>query len=400
MMPQSRGSPIYRFVGGGMQQGRAVGVQQRFDGGGMDVGGNPRMQTPYGACNATNFEPGEPYDAIQAQPGKPTMFPLTHDMFVVNCAILLFVISVLPAWDAVSLLRDFNFIFWQTSRVPIITLLCLILCIVVLCFSMELSSTWWSRATSSMQNFTSVLSVYVSAVGLVLIISSATIYHGTVETHNTILFQCHGSQETRELQMHYQSLLNLRQSVGCIDKYSIQECRGFDGGNLYTQYLEKLESDFRCTGFCHERVALFATLNTSSASSIEGASSPSSGAAIVNGSERPNNMSVANGTNATSLLARSRRWKPSQSLFEGTITVGASAESSRVSAPKTPGVPRSLPPALFSKATFQLTCDGAAARQLMNLGNGVAEQGWYIGVTLVTISLAMGLWEWGGDDTK
>jgi len=53
-----------------------------------------------------------------------------------------------------------------------------------------------------------------------------------------------------------------------------------------------------------------------------------------------------------------------------------------------------FPPTLFSQANFRASCDGAAARNLIDFTRDTGNQMWYMGIVLIALSMCTGLWEW------
>jgi len=52
------------------------------------------------------------------------------------------------------------------------------------------------------------------------------------------------------------------------------------------------------------------------------------------------------------------------------------------------------PPTLFSLSNFQASCEGAAGRDLINFSQDTGKEMWYVGVTLISLSVVMNFWEW------
>merc|ERR1740121_2276241 len=161
------------------------------------------------------------------------------------------------------------------------------------------------------------------------------------------------------------SLLGLRKDAACGGEDSVETCKGYEAHERYTPYLKGMEENFRCSGFCYE--------------------SPS----------------VA-GQN-TSLLAKVKRQQLVQrQQVHAQPTQAANASVARpalVAAEKQPprkGGIKKYPPTLFSNANFLASCDGAAARNLINFARDTGYQMWYMGVVLIALAMVIGLWEWTG----
>merc|ERR1719450_963210 len=126
-----------------------------------------------------------------------------------------------------------------------------------------------------------------------------------------------------------------------------------------------MEARYRCTGFCHHPA--------------------------------PASAAQASAARRRSLLRPSRRAArgarpavPSQQQRLYLETDEAPAEAEASAAPESAV---EYAPALFSTANLTSSCDGAAARHMINFTRNIAYQMWYMGIILILLNVCIGLWE-------
>merc|ERR1719401_2489736 len=79
-----------------------------------------------------------------------------------------------------------------------------------------------------------------------------------IDTYNHLMHQCDFSEHTHRLYEYSQVLHNMRRLPGCADKYTVEECEGYEDGPPYTSFLKAMEADFRCSGFCYKPPSMIA----------------------------------------------------------------------------------------------------------------------------------------------
>lgn len=278
---------------------------------------------------------------------------------------MLFVICCLPLWDAWTLMQDFNYVYWSGNGWPVLVVAALILIIVIFLFSTEATFNHAGPDLRDTQTLVMVVSLFITMIGLLLVLVSMPITARTTEAHNMLLYQCSSSPDAQTLRAHYSSLLTLRKTSDCSQKYSIEECDGFEEIAPHTQYLRALETEFRCSGFCYE---------ASNTAAVE--------------------------ANATALMTTMVKTLESGARPQSPVILAGGEQNAAAKQKKIRGPTLSangevaFPPTLFSNGNFKVTCEGAAGRQLITFAKDTAYQGWVIGVTLIAMSIVMGLWEW------
>jgi len=267
--------------------------------------------------------------------------PLNKNMFLVMGLTLLSMLCFLPVWDSIEMLLNINYAFWGQRGLPITVIIVSSLIVMFFFFTTEAFFGRWKNELHTTQSLVVMASLFVTLLGLVLVLISLPLSQKAIETHNDIVYQCGNTPATRKLKEYYMSMLKLRLTPDCASKYTIEECPGYVQEKPYSAYLMSMESNFRCSGFCYD---------TGSMSALQVASSHQ--------------------TNAT---------KAARRIHKLALTSGGSVK---------------YPPTLFSNANFEASCDGAAARNLINFARDTGYQMWYMGIVLIAVSICMGLWEW------
>lgn len=343
----------------------------------------------------------EPLSVADQRDGKG--IPLTKPMFRGLGVLLLVVLCSLPIWDAFALMGDFNFRYWVGGNLPLLIISGIAIIFVVFLLTAEAMFTQLRPEFQTTQTLTMAVSLFVLMLGFVMIAVSIPIWSWTHVAHAELLHGCESSEEALFLRTHYQALLDLRQSSGCVNKTSVEDCAGFHPLSIHTAYLALLESEFRCSGFCHNGPASLQAQNNvtlspdsfpSPLANQEHDGSPAAedtqGSPNERAAERLRIGGGAVGGGAESLLS-GRRMSPKLPSSARAVSVSALA-----------GAGVSFPPTLFSKANFKVSCEGAAARQLSNFAMDISLQGWRLGITLIAVSILMGFSEWtvGGSSAR
>jgi len=289
--------------------------------------------------------------------------PLTKNMFRCAGASLLLVLCALPVWDAFALLNDFNYTFWAGRNQPFALVLVAIVLFIVFFITADGFFREMPHQHRTTQTLAMIASIFVTCWGLSLVLVSMPVALKANNAHNMLLYQCTTDQSSASLRLHYAELLGLRLQPACATMYSVEDCSGFVEKEPYTSYLRALELNYQCSGFCYVPSE---TLAASTASSALPQVDAAAGSAAF--------------------LRRAPPAVPSAGA--GLVVVNHTK-------PSDPFSDIVHPPTLFSTVNFQVTCDGAAARQLVNFAVSLANESWFIGITCIALAIVMGITEWG-----
>jgi len=342
-------------------------MQDRFPVGGAHGGARERRSHEgYGACgfappddglsSCTSSDQSSFKAAFHRDKDGALLIHITRGKVLFMGLSMLVVLAILPMWDCATLLGNINFNFWCDRDIPITLLVVSPLLVVLYFFTIEAVFVYLKPpATQALPNFVMVASMFATLVGISSILVALPMRNSAQQAHDDIRYRCDSSQ-TRPLRNFYMTALRLRESPGCESLASIKQCEGWQD-SPFSLYLEKLERDYRCSGFCyHLPFARGGSLLQVNESTMH--------------YDAPPEIDL---------------------LGMGLIARRASAKLSSLhdSPPQ-----RKYPPTLFSRANFQVSCDGAAARDLMNTGRDIAVQMWYSGMVMVAIATCMGLMQW------
>lgn len=274
--------------------------------------------------------------------------PLNKNMFLAMGLTLLSMLCFLPIWDSIDMLLNINYAFWGQRGLPITVIIVSCLIVLFFFFTTEAFFGRWKNELHTTQSLVVMASLFITLLGLVLVLVSLPLSQKAIETHNDIVYQCGNTEATRKLKDYYTGMLTLRKTPECAKKYSIEECAGYVEEKPYSGYMKAMETNFRCSGFCYNLLGQVSMLQ-------------------VNSTHEATSGQQANSTDKT----RYRFASLMQSVD-----------------------PIRYPPTLFSNANFEASCDGAAARNLINFARDTGYQMWYMGIVFIAISICMGLWEW------
>jgi len=321
----------------------------------------------YGASlqpTTATFQPAAPLAGLRFQqkqlegklPGVDSVrLPLTEKVILLTGLAALALVVALPLSDAIMLLRDFNYTFWSGQALPI-TMICSLLCVLLVFYFVS------GADHSTIPRLATLVSTFTTLLGLILVLSALFLFYSEQHVTTALMYNCGGSMITRDAGHYYERLLVLRRTSACAKIYSIEDCDGFTAAAPphYAQYFQSLETDYRCSGFCHKHAAA----NTDS--------------------------KKANSSSLVQVRARHRH----SSIFLGKGGDFVQAADSQSDTLARAHRASSLPPALFSQATFKTSCDGAAGRNLSYLALGTAKVWWWMAMVLIGLAVITGIGEW------
>jgi len=320
-----------------------------------------------------------------ALPDKPELrLELTKGKFLsLGLIVIAFVIS-LPAWDAAYLLGDINYNFWLGFTFPTILIgVCFSLVILYICVVQVIFTHKNMPEEQSVQNFVMVLSLFLTLLALCFVLVSMPLSTQAVNAANDISYLCGSSMKTYELKEYYMQLLTLRMSDGCSDEYSVEECTGYEAVQPYTEYLKALEFQYHCSGFCYDAPAEAASL------------------AALPPSPVPATAAEPSPQRKQDLAARKRSQHSHlhpPHLSSASSLVAVSARAAAASTATGQSERSSYPPLLFSsspsKSLEEVSCDGAASRSLLFVSEDIGTTLWNSGLSLILISVVLGMTNW------
>mmetsp|Transcript_59322 Transcript_59322/g.117556 ORF Transcript_59322/g.117556 Transcript_59322/m.117556 type:complete len:412 (+) Transcript_59322:79-1314(+) len=299
--------------------------------------------------------------------------PINKRTFMVTGLVLLAMLCFLPVWDSIEMLNNLNYKFWAPKSVPLMVITVSFLILVFFAFTTEAFFQRWRNEIHTAQSLVVMSSLFIMLFGLVLVFVSLPLTQKAIERHNEIVYECGRSEGTRDLRLHYLSLLDLRKNAACAAEYSVENCRGYEAKGQYTPYLKGMEETFRCSGFCYS-VPSLAGKNTSLLAKVKRQNLQRQQVKIQLIQAAPANVTHPE--------------KAAPSNVPRPVAVAAEQAPQRGA--------KTYPPTLFSNANFQASCDGAAARNLINFARDTGYQMWYMGIVLIALAMVIGLWEWTG----
>mmetsp|Transcript_40322 Transcript_40322/g.106958 ORF Transcript_40322/g.106958 Transcript_40322/m.106958 type:complete len:327 (-) Transcript_40322:36-1016(-) len=270
----------------------------------------------------------------------------------------------LPVWDTIWMVKSYNFTYWLGSRLPMWIMSVAVATIIVFFFVAETRFARWAsipHRITTQQTLVTVLTVFITCMGLVLILTSMPLSTKALKASNSLVYECQYSTLTRPTYLVYMELLALRETEDCAARFSIEDCSGFKL-SAEVEYLRYMEGNLACSGFC------WTSPDVSTAQT----------AATV--SNRTSYLQVDHG-----------HFLESREAVEEEHSLAFDAAS--MISTKDANV---YPTTLFSNANFKTSCEGAASRNLTLLARDVAQLWWYLGMSLIVLSVFMAFSKWTG----
>lgn len=175
--------------------------------------------------------------------------PLTKGVFVSTAATILFCLAALEIWDALRLLLNFNLRFWTTSGPPAALVAVSGVIFITYLFMSNIAFGQFRSSVPTTQNMCLVFAMHLMLFGLGLVIATMPLQQQVIQVRNSILLDCAYSQPARGLRQEYLGLLNVRLQPSCVNQSSVVDCEGYRE-TPHTSYLQAVERQFSCAGFC------------------------------------------------------------------------------------------------------------------------------------------------------
>jgi len=342
----------------------------------------------YAPAESQTFAYGAPYPQDEGAPqmlapmqgGQQKKLFNPKNVFIATGMVLLTMLCVVPIWNALALMSDFNYIFWVGSDIPT-WMVSLCLCIILLYLLTVM--VFFNAAKPYVQTEQTIMmiaNIFITLLGLVLMLISLPLSRQAISTYNNLMYRCDYSEQTHRLYEYSQVLHNIRRTPTCAEKYTIEECPGYEDAHPYTTFLKQMEGTFRCSGFCY-RPAREAAL-------IESKLEPDGRRYLGSKVHHQNHITPltlgppASGGKALTLASAS-----SDSLDKHVHSAGQLPPSA---VGQVKEATLTYPPTLFSDANYQASCEGMAARDMKNFSGDIGFQTFYQGIYLVLIAIATG----------
>lgn len=330
-------------------------------------------------------------------------------------AVLLLMLCVVPVWNALLLLQDPNYVFWAGQWSPRLIILLSVVVFVLYIASLWIFFSYSPLEAQSEQTIMMIATIFITLLGLGFMLVSLPLCRQARHTYTNLMHRCDYSLETHRLYEVSQVLQNIRRTPGCIDKYSVEECRGYQEVLPYSQYLKTMENSFRCSGFCFSRPAAGAVPAEAAPDDEEKAAVHLAGEPVLGSGDAAAGSAgaaaePAGAGGSTTLLGSSgaaadataataaprepggvERHHEDHVIAFGLMQLGDAYNATGGGPAGVLGLVANYPPTLFSDANYQASCEGMAARSMINFAGDVGFQTFYQGIYLVLISISMGV---------
>jgi len=331
-------------------------------------------------------------------------------LFITFGTLILLVICAVPIANAAALLDDFNFVFWAGRTLPTWLMTFCGMAVVLWILTGVLFFKYSRPSSRSEQSIVMIAHTFITMLGLIFMMVSLSLVSTANDTYDNLHRRCQFSDETHKVFEFSQVLHALRSQPGCKDKFSVENCDGYQDAPPYTTFLKSLEDEFRCSGFCY--LPPGQPVDTSPALlSLSVLSHKRSRARNTPAARSQQDMILSAGTGATASQQKGTASNATSQNEKELIVDGGSSNATSQNEKElivdgggnllntTAGKKQSslkkasnldYPPALFSDSQFQVSCDGTAARDMRDFAGDIGHQLWYQGLYLVSISIGTG----------
>jgi len=310
-----------------------------------------------------------------------------------------------PIYEAFRFMHNFNYVYWNGMTIPYT---CIILCMAVVFAWLLIANLVFvghrlEFLTSHDLGMTAA--TLATILGLTFLLISMLGAASSFSTELALQNACAHDPQIQPVRTWYAAAQALRATPACKQMYSIEDCVGFSDLAAKQEeymYVKNMEESFRCQGFCGAAgdlaAAAAAVPVVGNASASAAAGNASGTPAAGNASAPPAAGNTSSAGNATSLLQLDRE------LIEGrkrsslvSAFLGREMEMEQVPrrSPSMFTAGKTFPPTLFSDANFdKVSCNGAAAQDLLLVSMHITHELWWQGIVLVASSVVIGFTDW------
>mmetsp|Transcript_75936 Transcript_75936/g.220510 ORF Transcript_75936/g.220510 Transcript_75936/m.220510 type:complete len:401 (+) Transcript_75936:158-1360(+) len=342
---------------------------------------------PVQQVHASPGFPGAVYSGGGGTPLGDKAFPertlwTPRNILLVVGAVTLQLAIVPPIWDASLLLDDPAFAFFVGRPIPAWTIGACLLAVLLYSAAVVGFFRFSREESKTNQNVLRITAAILTALGLVFLALSQPLTRDSTRAYEEVLSNCRDGARSESLALQYASLQKLRSQHGCLEMESIEKCEGFASSPL-SRVLKDFERNYHCSGFCAPRVVAVPGSAAWQAAIAAGGNaaheSPIPGVA-------PEDIKAAIEIDASAATASGPAGGPPPSVVEALQRyVEDQARNSPTAASMTQVY--ELRPALFSKTTSMISCDGGAGRALKYRAARAGEMLYWEGVLLLIIAV-------------
>jgi hypothetical protein len=189
-----------------------------------------------------------------AKPKLPNFFiePHANAMYVMIASAAMMVFACwIPFYLAVCMLFDKHYRTWIGWESPtLVVLFTLFMPLAFVGCIYVILRRGHGAGVRTEETMVLVGATFTSLLGVVLCLLAIPMSSSAALTIQQLSFGCDLADPTSaRLVFHSQVLHNIRNGPNCMGQGSVKDCEGWKS-NKYTEYLQRLEQDFDCTGLC------------------------------------------------------------------------------------------------------------------------------------------------------
>lgn len=275
---------------------------------------------------------------------KLRLVQVQRDEWLVTGLTSLTLFSLTPCWNAIVLLQDPAYLYFEGPVLPWLILMGCVMIPIFFCISVFNVFRRAAHHKADEKAFVRIGAVMAMGMAVILMFCAFEFEGLAEEAYVEFFGGCATGPLTMNLHQTSQMLQAIRAHPECAERESVEHCHGYQdfASSRETKVLKEMEKMYNCAGFCFDGKMLGVQIKHQAA---------------------PDDV-----TN-----------------FDDTIEE-AEADDSHVV-----GMTPAYPPTLFSKADHQFSCDGHTATLMKHLVGGVGLQCFFEGLVLLAGAVGIGM---------
>jgi len=301
--------------------------------------------------------------------------------------ILILMLCTVPIWNALALVNDANYVYWNGRGVPLFIISVCLGTMALYVVMVLLLFQYSDPDLLNTQTTTAIVNIFLKLLGLLLMLASMPLSRQAHVTFQNLMYNCEHSEMTHRTWELSQVLHQMRQKPDCLQHYSVEQCEGYEELYPYTDYLRALEENYFCSGFCYSPVPVMGAPTATAPLSTMLGSGPNS-PPVWHTAPNTEYRNLRQGQPAVLLSKDADHQAGSEQHHERhereTAVKAFEFEHQNMTLSKSERV---YPPTLFSQFNYKLSCEGMAARDVLNFAGEISWQCFYQGMFLVLMAV-------------
>lgn len=176
-------------------------------------------------------------------------------LFAGLAVLVMFLLLLIPSWNAVGLLQDPVFMYMAGSELSGWLLVCCIFLFVISYITIQIFIDRIRPEQQTEQTMLMVSGIFLSTLGVMLILFGGPLMRQATMASSEFMVNCRSGKMTQSLYIAQKELSSLRAMPSCTKLASVEDCIAFQAFPKMKEamVLKAMENQYQCSGICQGR---------------------------------------------------------------------------------------------------------------------------------------------------